>query len=103
MAIELNSHPIYLGRSPIFSHVNATLQGLSTVRACNATKLLEKEFHAFQDYNTSCWFLFSCSSLWYAIWLDFTCFLYITCVTYSFLAFTSGKYKMSEMKRINFI
>lgn len=81
-----------LGRSPIFSHVNATLQGLSTVRAFKATKFLEKEFHEFQDFNTSCYYLFIGASRWFAFWLDIVCLLYVIVVTYSFLIFGSGKY-----------
>lgn len=65
--------------------MNATLQGLSTVRAFNAANMLEKEFHEFQDYNTSCWYLFATASRWFALWLDIVCLLFIAVVTYSFL------------------
>lgn len=78
------------GRSPIFSHMNATLQGLATIRAFNADKVLEKEFHEFQDHNTSCWYLFICASRWFALWLDLVCLLFIAFVTYSFLIFANG-------------
>lgn len=81
-----------LGRSPIFSHVNATLQGLTTVHACNASKMLEQEFHAFQDHNTSCTFLANSSSQWFAVSLDVISFLFSTFVTYSFLILPSCKF-----------
>lgn len=74
----------------MFSHVGSTLQGLSTIRVCNATKALEKEFYEFQDHNTSCWFLFNCASLWFALWLDLLCFVFIGLVTYSFLFMSNG-------------
>lgn len=80
-----------LSRSPIFSHMNATLQGLSTVRAFNAETILEMEFHEFQDFNTSCWYLFICASRWFALWLDLVCLLFIAFVTYSFLILGNGK------------
>ncbi|XP_031635556.1 multidrug resistance-associated protein 4-like [Contarinia nasturtii] len=96
-----------LSRSPIFSHMNATLQGLSTVRAFNASKILEKEFHEFQDYNTSCWYLFICSSRWFALWLDVVCLLFVTFVTYSFLLLSnyteSGKVGLAILSSINLI
>lgn len=76
---------IFEGYSPILSHVNTTLQGLSTVRACDARRMLEKEFHAFQDHNTSCYYLFNCASTWFAVWLDVVCLLFTASVTYSFL------------------
>lgn len=65
--------------------MNASLQGLSTIRAFNAAEMLEKEFHEFQDHNTSACYLFQCASRWFAVWLDVVCLLFITFVTYSFL------------------
>ncbi|XP_055303229.1 ATP-binding cassette sub-family C member 4-like [Sitodiplosis mosellana] len=96
-----------LSRSPIFSHMNATLQGLSTVRAFNADTILEMEFHEFQDMNTSCWYLFICASRWFALWLDIVCLLFIAFVTYSFLIFgnteDSGKVGLAILSSINLI
>lgn len=80
----------FLGRSPIFSHVNATLQGLPTIHAFKAEKMLENEFHEFQDFNTSCWYLFASGSQCLALWLDLVCLLYITFVIYSFLVLSNG-------------
>lgn len=78
-------------RSPIFSHMNATLQGLSTVRGFKAEAILEKEFHEHQDHNTSAWYLFMSATRGFAVWLDMICVVYIGFVTYSFLLFAIGK------------
>ncbi|KAJ6646818.1 putative multidrug resistance-associated protein lethal [Pseudolycoriella hygida] len=84
-----------MSRSPVLSHINATLQGLSTIRAFNASELLEKEFHDIQDHNISCYYLFLSSSRWFALWMDLVCLLFISFVTFSFLsvdfAMGSGK------------
>lgn len=88
---ELRAIGFLLGHSPILSHVNATLQGLPTVRACDATEALEKEFHEFQDRNSSCNYLFSCASIWFAVWLDIICLLFTASVTYSFLLLQDSK------------
>lgn len=80
------------GRSPLYSHINATFQGLSTVRVFNANKMLEKEFHAFQDHNTSSWFLFISSTRCFALWLDLFCLLFTASVTFSFLLLENGMY-----------
>lgn len=82
---------LFVGRSLILSHVNATIQGLSTVRACNACDILQKEFHEFQDHNTSCDFMFTCASSWFGASLDIVCLLFIAIVTYSFLLLEDSK------------
>ncbi|XP_031639018.1 multidrug resistance-associated protein 4-like [Contarinia nasturtii] len=94
-----------LSRSPIFSHMNATLQGLPTIHAFDAGKILEKEFHEFQDHNSSSFYLFICASRWFAFWLDMVCLLYITLVTFSFLLLPmeSGKVGLAILSSINLI
>ncbi|XP_076634046.1 putative multidrug resistance-associated protein lethal(2)03659 [Colletes latitarsis] len=72
-------------RSPVFGHLNATLQGLPTVRAFGAQEILTKEFDQHQDLHSSAWFIFIGSSRAFGFWLDLFCVLYIVLVTYSFL------------------
>jgi len=40
-------------KSPIFAHTNATLQGLSTIRALKAQKSVTSNFNSYIDTNTS--------------------------------------------------
>lgn len=82
---------LLLAYSPIISHVNASLQGLSTIRAFNAGKMLEKEFHTFQDHSTSCTYLFSCANAWFSLFMDVVCLLFLASVTYGFLMLESSK------------
>uniref|UniRef100_A0AAG5CR64 Uncharacterized protein n=1 Tax=Anopheles atroparvus TaxID=41427 RepID=A0AAG5CR64_ANOAO len=74
-----------VNRSPIFSHTNATLQGLSTIRAFGAQSALKREFNEFLDVNSSSWYMFISTSRAFALWLDLVCVLYIGIVTLSFL------------------
>lgn len=72
-------------RSPVFGHLNATLQGLPTIRAFEAGDILTKEFDNHQDLHSSAWYIFIATSRAFGFWLDLFCVLYIILVTYSFL------------------
>ncbi|KFB46275.1 AGAP004603-PA-like protein [Anopheles sinensis] len=74
-----------VNRSPLFSHTNATLQGLSTIRAFGAQAALRREFNEFLNVNSSSWFMFISTTRAFALWLDLVCVLYIGIVTLSFL------------------
>jgi len=71
-------------RSPVFQHLNASLQGLTTIRAFRAQPILEKEFDNHQDLHSGAWYLFIASSRAFGFWLDVVCLIYITVVTISF-------------------
>ncbi|KYN28544.1 hypothetical protein ALC57_02034, partial [Trachymyrmex cornetzi] len=71
-------------RSPVFAHLSATLQGLSTIRAFGAEAILTKEFDNYQDIHSSAWYIFISTSRAFGFWLDVFCVLYITLVTLSF-------------------
>ncbi|XP_025202264.1 probable multidrug resistance-associated protein lethal(2)03659 isoform X2 [Melanaphis sacchari] len=72
-------------RSPVFTHFNATIQGLTTIRAFEAENILSKEFDDHQDLHSSAWYLFITSSRAFAFWLDLICFIYTSIVTFSFI------------------
>ncbi|KAJ8918369.1 hypothetical protein NQ315_008063 [Exocentrus adspersus] len=77
-------------RSPVFTHLNATLQGLTTIRAFEAQNILRDEFDKHQDYHTSAWFMYIAASSAFGFWLDILCFIFIGIITFSFLTF--GEY-----------
>ncbi|CAG2067457.1 unnamed protein product, partial [Timema podura] len=77
-------------RSPVFSHLNASIQGLTTIRAFGAQEILEKEFDNHQDLHSSAWYLFIASSRTFGFWLDIACLVYIVIVTLSFLVIGGG-------------
>lgn len=78
-------------RSPVFTHLNATLQGLTTIRAYGAQSILGKEFDKHQDYHTSAWFMYIAASSAFGFYLDVLCFMFTAFVTFSFLTFGEGK------------
>ncbi|CRL03642.1 CLUMA_CG016458, isoform A [Clunio marinus] len=70
--------------SPIFSHFSETLNGLSTIRAFNAEKILASEFNRHQDLNTSAHYIYLVTSRAFGLWLDVSCVIYIAIVVLSF-------------------
>ncbi len=65
--------------------MNATLQGLSTVRAFKAQQTLESELYVHLDQNTGAFHLRVTTNRAFAFWLDVVCVLYIAVVTFSFV------------------
>ncbi|KAB0797840.1 hypothetical protein PPYR_08833 [Photinus pyralis] len=74
-------------RSPVFGHLNASLQGLTTIRAFEAEPTLTAEFDKLQDLHSSAWYLLISTTYAFAYWLDIICVIYIGIVTFSFFAF----------------
>ncbi|XP_022166683.1 probable multidrug resistance-associated protein lethal(2)03659 [Myzus persicae] len=82
-------------RSPIFTHVNSSLQGLTTIRAFNVEQILIQEFTSHQDLHSSAWYLFITLSRAFGFWLNMSCMFYISHVIFSFILIsdvTNGRY-----------
>ncbi|CAL8307591.1 unnamed protein product [Merluccius merluccius] len=69
-------------RSPVFSHLSSSLQGLWTIRAFRAEERFQNLFDAHQNLHTEAWFLFLTTSRWFAMRLDVMCGIFITITTF---------------------
>ncbi|XP_077301221.1 putative multidrug resistance-associated protein lethal(2)03659 [Arctopsyche grandis] len=78
-----------ISRSPAFTHVNATMNGLDTIRSSFSQKMLIKEFDRFMDLHTSVWTMILNTNRAFALWMDIVCCLYIAIVTFSFFFMSS--------------
>ncbi|KAM6945546.1 ATP-binding cassette sub-family C member 4 [Aplochiton taeniatus] len=65
-------------RSPVFSHLSSSLQGLWTIRAFRAEERFQNTFDAHQDLHSESWFLFLTTSRWFAIRLDAICSVFVS-------------------------
>uniref|UniRef100_A0A665WHX0 ATP-binding cassette, sub-family C (CFTR/MRP), member 4 n=1 Tax=Echeneis naucrates TaxID=173247 RepID=A0A665WHX0_ECHNA len=72
-------------RSPVFSHLSSSLQGLWTIRAFGAEERFQKAFDAHQDLHSEAWFLFLTTSRWFAVRLDGICSIFVTITTFGCL------------------
>ncbi|XP_077583755.1 ATP-binding cassette sub-family C member 4-like [Stigmatopora nigra] len=68
-------------RSPVFSHLSSSLQGLSTLRAFKAQEKFQEMFDDYQDLHSAAWFLFLTTSRWLAVRLDGICCIFVTIIT----------------------
>lgn len=76
---------LFLVRSPVFTHLNATLQGLTTIRAFRAQGILSDEFDKHQDYHSSAWYMFISASSAFGFSLDLCCSIFVGFITFSYL------------------
>uniref|UniRef100_A0A2S2PE27 Putative multidrug resistance-associated protein lethal n=1 Tax=Schizaphis graminum TaxID=13262 RepID=A0A2S2PE27_SCHGA len=81
-----------VSRSPVLGYMNASLQGLSTIRAFEAEEVLSLEFDDHQDLHSSAWYIFISSTEALGFALDIICLIYMSILTFSFLVIENGKY-----------
>ncbi|XP_036142954.1 multidrug resistance-associated protein 4 isoform X2 [Monomorium pharaonis] len=72
-------------KSPIFSHVNATLNGLPTIRSSGAVieKMMRQQFDVLQDRHSGTWYLFLACSSAFGLFTDLIMGLFIGVLCYS--------------------
>ncbi|XP_060852278.1 LOW QUALITY PROTEIN: probable multidrug resistance-associated protein lethal(2)03659 [Rhopalosiphum padi] len=83
-------------RSPMYTHVNSSLQGIATIRAFNLEQTLIQEFTIHQDLHSSTCYLFLSLNRAFGFWLNISCMFYIIIVIFSLLlisdATNDGRY-----------
>ncbi|KAH9269588.1 hypothetical protein BASA83_008409 [Batrachochytrium salamandrivorans] len=72
-----------LTRSPVYSIIPSTLEGLSTIRAFSAEKRTEKQFFAIQNENTRIFFGFISSARWLGFRLDVMAAVFLSVVSFA--------------------
>ncbi|XP_040281246.1 multidrug resistance-associated protein 4 [Bufo bufo] len=72
-------------RSPVFSHLSTSLQGLWTIRAFKAEERFQQSFDEKQDLHSESWFLFLTTSRWLAVRLDAICALFVIAIAFGSL------------------
>ncbi|KAM9851263.1 ATP-binding cassette sub-family C member 4-like [Aulostomus maculatus] len=77
-------------RSPVFSHLSSSLQGLSTIRAFKVQQRFQQMFDQYQDLHSEAWFLFLSTSRWLAVRLDGICSIFVTITAFGCLYFRDG-------------
>ena len=79
-------------RSPVYSHLSATVNGLHTIRSFGAEEAFTADFYKHQDLHSEAWFLFLSTSRWFAIRLDWLCALFVSSVAFCSVFASEGTY-----------
>uniref|UniRef100_A0A8C9WK74 Cystic fibrosis transmembrane conductance regulator n=1 Tax=Scleropages formosus TaxID=113540 RepID=A0A8C9WK74_SCLFO len=91
-------------RSPVFSHLSSSLQGLWTIRAFKAEQRFQQTFDAHQDLHSEAWFLFLTTSRWFAVRLDGICAIFVSITAFACLLLRDGKeYGWKNFSLVNFV
>lgn len=69
-------------KSPVFSHLGATLNGISTIRASKITSRVTNEFDLLQDVHSSVYHLMVSSNEALGLWLDRKCLKFCSLLTF---------------------
>ncbi|XP_078077780.1 ATP-binding cassette sub-family C member 4 isoform X2 [Mustelus asterias] len=69
-------------RSPVFSHLSSSLQGIWTIRATKTEPQFQAKFDEHQDLHSETWFLFLSTSRWLAVRLDALCAIFVSAVAF---------------------
>lgn len=78
---------LFTARSPVFTHVTDSLQGLTTIRALGAKEILVDEFDDHQNLHSSAWFIYFSGSRGLGMYLDLFCAFFLTSVLVTILLF----------------
>ncbi|KOC62298.1 Multidrug resistance-associated protein 4 [Habropoda laboriosa] len=76
-----------IAKSPVFSHITATLSGLVTIRSSGPeiVELLQQQFDDLQDVHTGAWYMTIVAPAVFGLYLDIVVSIFIACVCFSFI------------------
>ena len=72
-------------RSPLYSHVLATIQGLKTIRAYNEQTKFMDRLHYYSDEHSRAWYTKLSAAQWFGIRLDMIGAVFVTLVMFCYI------------------
>ncbi len=94
---------ISIARSPAYSHLSATLQGLTVIRAFDKQHRFIQMFYQYQDHQTRTMHLFICSYRWFVVRVDWIVSIYLSCsIIAVFVTPFSGKLHIILLMKTTF-
>ena len=88
--LELMLFNSYTARSPIYSHISSTIQGLSTIRAYREQIGFLNNLHFYQNEHTKGWYTKVATNRWFGIRLDMFGAVFITFLVLTSIPLSDG-------------
>ena len=82
---------ILLARSPLYSHISATIQGLSCIRAFHKQQKFLNKFHYYQNEHTKAWYIKIMVSRWFGMRIDLIGSLFLTMIAFTSIPLANSK------------
>jgi len=80
----------YAARSPVYSHISSTIQGLSTIRGYGEQVRFLNNLHFYQNEHTKGWYTKVAITRWFAMRLDIFVVVFITSLTFTSISLSNG-------------
>lgn len=81
----------------MYTHLTASMNGITTIRAFEAKDVLKTEFDNFQNQYSAASFLFMAANRAFGFWLDFHCVVYTALVIISILFIKGGTFNINKI------
>ncbi|KRT83567.1 ABC transporter ATP-binding protein [Oryctes borbonicus] len=75
-------------RSPVIGHLNASLEGLTTIRASGVQNILAEQFDKHQDLHSSASYMYLSTNRAFGFYIDMFCVAYSMIIMFSLLLFS---------------
>ena len=81
-------------RSPLYSHISATIQGLSSIRAFHEENNTVRKFHYFQNEHTKAWYMKIVTSRWFGMRIDLIGSSFLAMIAFISIPLADSKYSL---------
>ena len=78
-------------RSPLYSHISTTLQGLPTIRTFEKEDVALDQFHRYQNEHSKGWYLYLIAIRWFAQKIDILGALFLAAVAFISIPLASSE------------
>ncbi|XP_065919842.1 ATP-binding cassette sub-family C member 4-like isoform X2 [Dysidea avara] len=72
-----------LARSPLYSHISSTIQGLSTIRAYKEAEKFSNYLHYYLNEHTKAWHLYVATNRWFGMRIDLITAMFLVFVVFT--------------------